>query len=143
MEARGQTVIVVDTDVIAYAFIRADKDRTELADGVRRRDADWAVPPLWLSEFRNVLATLIRFRGLSPKQALHLSLTAESQLAGRLVPVQSTDVLGLVSGSGLSAYDCEFVAAARALDVRLVTGDRRVADAFPESAVTMEAFAKG
>ncbi len=136
-------MIVVDTDVIAYALIRADTERAELADAVRRRDPDWAAPPRWLSEFRNVLATLMRFRDLSPEQALRLALTAESQLTGRLVPVQSTDVLGLVSGSGLSAYDCEFVAAARALDVRLVTGDRRIADAFPESAMTMEAFVEG
>lgn len=135
-------MIVVDTDVVAYAFVRHDRGRAHLTDRVTEIDRDWAVPVLWLSEFRNVLASLMRFRGLDPEQAKRLALAAERQLEARTIPVYSPDVLDLVSRSGLTAYDCEFVAAARALGVPLVTGDRRIADAFPETAVTMEDFVR-
>jgi predicted nucleic acid-binding protein len=136
-------VIVVDTDIVAYAFIRSDPVRTRLADTVSAIDPAWAVPPVWVSEFRNVLATLMRFRGLTPGQARRLAVGAEAHLGRRLVRVYTPEVLDLVAASGLSAYDCEFVAAARSLGVRLVTGDRAIARAFPGTAVTMEDFAAG
>ena len=53
------------------------------------------------------------------------------------------DVLSLVHRSSCSAYDCEFVALARRLDVPLVTMDGRVIDAFPETAVALDRFILG
>lgn len=43
-------------------------------------------------------------------------------------------MLALAERSGCSAYDCEYVAVARRLDVALVTEDRRLLKAFPETA---------
>jgi len=43
-------------------------------------------------------------------------------------------VLRLVSRSDCSAYDCEFVAAAQALGVGLVTMDGKLLKAFPKIA---------
>lgn len=136
-------MIVVDTDVIAYAFIRHDAKRVALSDMVTRKDRHWVVPPLWISEFRNVLVCLIRFGGLDPDEARRIVVGAESQLVGRIVAVYSPDVLSLSARSGRTAYDCEYVAAAKSLGTRLVTGDRALAAAFPETAVTMEDFVSG
>lgn len=52
--------------------------------------------------------------------------------------VRSMDVLQLASSSGCSAYDCEFVALAKTLNIPLVTADKKNISEFPDTAVTME-----
>jgi hypothetical protein len=64
----------------------------------------------------------------------------ESALAGREHLMTGDAVLELAARTGLSAYDCEFVALAQALLVPLVTEDRAVLKAFPDLAFTMEAY---
>jgi predicted nucleic acid-binding protein len=54
--------------------------------------------------------------------------------------VASPDVLNLASRSGCTAYDCEYVALAEALDVLLITEDREVLRAFPDRAISPEKF---
>ena len=66
-----------------------------------------------------------------------LQLEAESLLAGAEHEVDSRRVLELVRDSDCSAYDCEFVALAMALGVKLVTMDARLLKAFPEHAVAL------
>jgi len=133
-------VIVVDADVIAYAWIRGHPARSELADAVRKRDASWAVPPVWISEFRNILVSYMRFREMGLDQARRLTLIAEADLGPNLISLASGDVLSLAAESGCTAYDCEYVAAARSIGVTLVTGDRKLAAAFPGTALTMQEF---
>lgn len=133
-------MIVVDTDVLAYWFIRSDSRRADLADSVVEIDRKWFVPPVWASEFRNVLATYMRVREMPLEKARRLALSAEVFIGARIVPVPSDDVLRLVKASDCTAYDCEFVAAAQSLRAKLVTGDRKLAAAFPETVVTMEEF---
>ena len=84
---------------------------TGLAHAVRARDPDWHVPLLWRSELRN-----------------------EHGAPDNLV-------LDTVEASTLTAYDCEFVALATLLGVPLITADKAVLKAFPDRALTMEAFA--
>ncbi len=76
-----------------------------------------AAPPLWRSEWRIVLTTYLR------RDLLQLSEA-----------VASEQVLQLANSSRCSAYDCEFVAAARQLGMPLVTEDRAVLVAFPDVA---------
>jgi predicted nucleic acid-binding protein len=59
---------------------------------------------------------------------------AEALFSAHDEPVSSEHVLHLVSNSTCSAYDCEFVAAARQLGVPLVTDDRAILRAFPDLA---------
>ncbi len=131
-------MIVVDTNVIAYCWI--DSDRTALAQRVRLLDPDWHVPILWLSELRSVVVQDVRRGALAPGDALAVMVATESALAGREHFVPSKAVLELAARSGLSAYDCEFVALAQSLRVPLVTEDRAVLKAFPDVAITMEAY---
>jgi predicted nucleic acid-binding protein len=51
--------------------------------------------------------------------------------------VDSHMVLDLVNRSDCSAYDCEYVALAKQLGLKLVTMDRKVLRAFPEVAVPL------
>jgi len=131
-------MIVVDTNVIAYCWIRGD--RTALAQRVRLQDRDWHVPILWRSELRSVLAQHVRRGTLAFEDASAVMKATESALAGREHLVASEGVLELAARSGLSAYDCEFVALAKALGVRLVTEDRALLRSCPDVTVSMEAY---
>jgi predicted nucleic acid-binding protein len=61
---------------------------------------------------------------------------AESLIGSNEYTVGSTAVLALAQSSGCTAYDCEFVSLAKALDVKLVTEDKKLRKAFPDIAVT-------
>ena len=64
----------------------------------------------------------------------------EEALAGCEHLVAGDAVLKVVEATRLSAYDAEFVALAEELSVPLVTEDKGVLKAFPESAFSMDGF---
>ena len=131
-------MIVVDTNIIHYCWVRGQ--HTEIAQAVRRQDPDWHAPVLWRSELRNVLTAYLRRRLLSRVQIGGILRAADQAMAYGEHLVADDLVLEVVAGSTLTAYDAEFVALASALAVPLVTADKAVLKAFPEQAVTMEAF---
>ena len=125
-------MIVVDTNVIAYLLIPGPW--TEAAEDLLQAEPVWAAPPLWRSEFRNILAGYLRRGTLSFEQTLALQSTAESLLAGHETSVDSRAVLELVRGTNCSAYDCEFIALARQSGSVLYTLDAKLLAAFPDTA---------
>lgn len=132
-------MIVADTNLIVYLFINGDK--TPLAQEVLAKDPHWIVPPLWQSEFRNVLAGYMR-RDMKLAQAKRIMEEALSTFESREVAPSSERILELISKSDCSAYDCEFVTLAEQLDVPLVTADKQLLRQFPNSAKSLEAFVK-
>ena len=135
-------MIVVDNDVISYFWIQMDTGRSAPARQVREKEPEWAAPRLWRSEFRNVLRGYMAGGYMSLGEAIGFAHDAEADLADHTYEVESRDVLQLVERSGHSAYDCEYVALAQRLGVPLVTGDKRLVQVFPETAVLLEAFAE-
>lgn len=129
-------MIVVDSNVVAYLYLPGDY--TEKAEALLERDADWAAPLLWRSEFRNILAGYMRRKTLTFEAARDLQLEAESLVVAEH-EVDSRLVLELVRDSDCSAYDCEFVALAMMLGVKLVTVDAKLLKAFPRYAVALSA----
>jgi len=133
-------VIVVDSNVVAYCWVNGPL--TALAQRVRVKDPDWHAPILWRSEMRSILTGYLRDGSLTGPQIARIMEAAEDALAGREHLVPSAPVLDIAGKSRLSAYDCEFVALASVLSVPLVTTDKGVLRAFPDRALTMEAFAR-
>jgi predicted nucleic acid-binding protein len=133
-------VIVVDTNVIHYCWIRGEN--TKIAQAVRQRDPEWHAPILWRSELRNVLTAYLRSGLLTRAQIAGILSIADRAFAEREHIITDELVLDVVACSALTAYDAEFVALATALSVPLVTGDKAVLNAFPDRALTMEAFLK-
>jgi predicted nucleic acid-binding protein len=131
-------VIVVDSNIIAYCWMNGPF--TGLAQAVRVKDSDWRVPILWRSEMRSILTGYLREGAITKREATRIMGTAEDALAGSEHLVPSASVFEIAGRSRLSAYDCEFVALASLLAIPLVTADRAVLKAFPEQALTMEAF---
>ena len=130
-------MIVVDSNVLAYLYLPSEY--TAAAETLLERDADWAAPILWRSEFRNILAAYLRRGSLTFEQAHSLQAEAEDLLNGAEYEVDSLSVLELVRDSDCSAYDCEFVALAMKPGTKLVTMDGKVLRAFPDIAVGLTA----
>ena len=128
-------MIVVDSNVIAYLYLPGE--HTAAAESLLENEPEWSAPILWRSEFRNILAGFMRRRALSFAQAASLQREAESLLEGAEFNVDSAAVLELVRDSDCSAYDCEFIALAGALETRLVTMDRKLLRAFPAVAMPL------
>ncbi len=130
-------MIVVDSNVLAYLYLPGEY--TAAAEALLERDAEWAVPVLWRSELRNILAGCMRRKSLTFHQACTLQGEAESLLAGLEFEVDSRAVLELVKESDCSAYDCEFIALAIKLKTKLVTMDKKLLRAFPTRTVALTA----
>jgi predicted nucleic acid-binding protein len=131
-------MIVVDTNIIAYLYLPTDY--TADVEAVLEKDAQWIVPLLWRSEFRNILALYIRKSIIDLGTALQMQLQAEKQLAGNEYTVNSTAVLTLANESGCSSYDCEFVSIAKSLNSKLVTTDKKLISTFPDIAITAKDY---
>ena len=128
-------MIVVDSNVLAYLYLPGEL--TAEAEALLERDPDWAVPVLWRSEFRNILAGYLRRKAITFDQACSLQDEAERLLVGSEFEVDSQAVLELVRDSNCSAYDCEFIALANQLDTKLVTVDKKLLKAFPKRTVAL------
>ena len=122
-------MIVVDSNVVAYLYLPGDF--TAAAEKLLQREPEWAVPLLWRSELRNILASYMRRRSLTFERAFEIQREAEALLADNEYDVDSFEVLELARDSGCTSYDCEFVATAKRLGLKLVTQDAQLRKAFP------------
>jgi len=131
-------MIVVDTNIIAYLFISGEYSKH--AENVLFKDPQWAAPLLWRSELRSVLSQYIKKALLSLADAVDIMENASQLMENNEYDVNSRLVLTLAEQSSLSAYDCEFIALARDLRVKLVTADQKIAEAFPELTLPLQSF---
>ena len=92
---------MADTNVLAYLLLPSP--HSPHADALFKRDPEWAVPVLWRSEFRNLLAGYLRRNTLTLDEALNIQREAESLLAGNEHDVNSRRVLELVRDIACSA----------------------------------------
>ena len=128
-------MIVVDTNIISYLLLPTEF--SEKASKLYQSDPEWAAPVLWRSEFRNVLALYLRKKLITLSEALVIQEEAEALMLDREFTVPSVSILSLTNISTCSAYDCEFVALARQLSVKLVTEDKKILAEFPDVAVSL------
>lgn len=127
-------MIVADTNTIAFLYLPTEQ--TDDVVSLLHKDADWVAPLLWRSEFRNVLALYVRKEIIDLNTAIAMQTQAERQFAEKEFTVNSMDVLALAAETGCSTYDCEFVSLAKSLDLKLITGDKRLVQTFPGVAMT-------
>lgn len=123
-------MIVVDTNILAYRWLPSPQGA--LIEKLLAVDAEWAAPPLWRSEFRNLLAGLIRSGKMTLAEAEAALQKARSCLIAGEHTVSDHAVIALLAQSRCTAYGCEFAALAEALDTVLVTEDKALLTAFPK-----------
>ncbi len=90
------------------------------------RETEWAAPSILMSELHNVLVGFVRRGTVTSEQAKAMSDDAAVVLGNRIASVSGHQVIDVALECGLTAYDAEFVALARALGVPLVTLDNAV-----------------
>ncbi len=132
-------MIVADTNFIAYLFIKGDY--SDDARAVFKKDPKWIAPLLWRSEFRNVLSLYMRKEFMDLSQALRIMHEAEYLMRAMEYSVPSMQVLSLTAQLRCPAYDCEFIALAHELDLKLISSDKLILSEFPSLAVHMSDFA--
>lgn len=131
-------MIVVDTNIIAYLHVTGAF--TSLVIKLIEKDSNWIAPPLWQSEFRNVLTNYIRHNLMTLDQGINVLNDALETMQNREFAPSNELVLSLAAASNSSSYDCEFVALAKETATLLVTADRQILKNFPEIAVSLENF---
>lgn len=132
-------MIVVDTNIIAYFLINGSS--TVDATTAYSKDPVWVSPTLWRSELRSVLRKYLKAGLMDLKGATNVMLEAETVMQGQAIEPPSDAVLRLTTQSQCSSYDCEFIALAQTLGVKLVTGDDKISKEFPETAIRLRAYA--
>ena len=121
-------MIVADTNLVAYLLI--DSDFTAIAESVYLKESHWIAPPLWRSEFRNVLMLYVRRKILSLTEAKEAMFEAEAFMEEELIIDSNFSILELASEIGISAYDAEYVYLANLHQIPLVTGDRKIINSY-------------
>jgi len=127
-------MIVADTNTIAYLYLPTDQTGDVVS--LLHKDPHWIAPLVWRSEFRNVLALYVRKKIIDLDTAIAMQAQAERQLTDNEYSVNSSDVLTLAKETGCSAYDCEFVSVAQPLNLKLITGDKKLIQTFSGIAMT-------
>ena len=133
-------MIVVDTNIIVPLHISSESTGQVL--DILKKDPFWCLPPLWRSEFLNVLTGCVRRKSITFDQAMRIMDVAIMTMAGSEISVPPWRVLELTFASNCSAYDCEFIALAKELGVKLVTLDKQILAQFPETAIAPAEFIK-
>jgi predicted nucleic acid-binding protein len=131
-------MIVADANLVAYYYLPGPFQ--SLAQKIIKKDPVWFVPPIFVSEFRNILIGFIRSGQLHKKDALEFAAKVEFVFSQRMKGVSSAQVMELAYASGCSAYDAEYVALAQIMDIKLVTNDKPLLKTFPKTAISPENF---
>lgn len=134
-------MIVVDTNILSYYFIKSEK--TDLAQSIQEKDPDWLVPAFWKYEFLNVLSKYSRFNGMTLDESKALFSEALDILLGKEAQTNPENVLELSIGKGITVYDAEYISLAISLACKLVTADKELLKKFPGVAISMEDFTGG
>jgi predicted nucleic acid-binding protein len=86
---------------------------------------------LWRSEFANVLWKYVKHRGMPTATALAALAQARDLMLDHEYELGLDDVLLLAIDSGCTTYDCEYVALAKRLGLRLATRNQQLLLTFP------------
>ena len=130
-------MIVVDTNILLYLYLPGSQ--TALCNELLDRDANWACPAIWRSEFCNTLLLYLRKKLILPDYAAQALTAAENLVSVNEMRPNPIDVLELALASHCTFYDCEFIAAAKSLSTVLVTEDKALLRAFPTVAFSLKA----
>ena len=131
-------MIVVDANILIYSLIEGDY--SPLVHKLREKDTDWRTTGLCLHEVLNVLATYQRRDILTLAQCKKLLDHAERFMKVAQCEVKMDAALAVAAKYVITGYDAQYVALAQSLDAPLITEDRKLREAVPGIAFSMQEF---
>jgi len=131
-------MIVVDANILIYSLIEGDY--SPLVHKLRERDVDWRTTGLCLHETLNVLATYQRRDILTLAQCKKLLEHAERFMKVAQCEMKMEAALAMAAKYTITGYDAQYVALAQSLNVPLITEDRKLREAVPGIAFSMQEF---
>lgn len=131
-------MIVVDTNILVHFFLNGTEKN--IVTELHKKTPLWLAPRLWQTEFLSVLGVYLRKEILSFEDILNAQFKAKQLMSTFSLDVEPIEVLELIKTSSCSAYDCEFVALAKDLEVPLLTFDKKILSEFPEIAIHPKNF---
>ena len=131
-------MIVVDANILIYSLIEGDY--TPLVNKLRERDMDWRTTGLCLHETVNVLATYQWRDILTLAQCKKLLAHAEIFMEEAQCEVKMDAALTVAAKYAITGYDAQYVALAHSLNAPLITEDRKLREAVPGIAFSMQEF---
>lgn len=134
-------MIVADANLLVYLTVEGPL--TELARQAFVRDPEWHAPRFWRVEFRNAVLEHVRAGRITLDKALGSFDNASELISDDEPQSDARAILEIALAHGISAYDAEYVAAARDLGVRVVSADLALVKAVPDTTVWLEDFAAG
>ena len=135
MLADAISVVLVDTNILAYLMIQGD--RTAAAQQLFERDGDWCSEAFVMVEFSNVIATYVRVRALTQPQGTKLLAGAQAHIP-TLHSVANAQALENAMQYGISAYDARFISLAKQLKLKLITEDVKLRVAVPSWTMSLD-----
>ncbi|GHB96804.1 type II toxin-antitoxin system VapC family toxin [Cerasicoccus arenae] len=134
-------MVIVDTGPLAFLLLPGDM--TDLAQRAYDKDPAWGSAPIWRSEFRNIVVRYVREGWVSVAAAEQILRAAEDKMHPRQYNIDSNAVLDLAVQTGLSAYQCEYLALAQDLNLPLVTTQNDLVKAAPKLAISLQDYLDG
>lgn len=131
-------MIVVDANILIYSLIKCEQ--SPLIQKLRGKDADWRTTALCLHETLNVLATYQRRAVLTLAQCRTLLGHAERFIEVAQCEVAMDAALAVAAEYAITGYDAQYVALAQSLNAPLITEDRKLRQAVPGIAFSMQEF---
>ena len=131
-------MIVIDANILIYSLI--DCDYSPLVHKLREKDSDWRTTALCLHETLNVLATYQRREMLTLTQCRKLLDHAERFMKVAQSEVAMDAALAVAAKYAITGYDAQYVALAQNLNAPLITEDRKLRNAVPGIAFSMQEF---
>ena len=103
--------------------------------------------PLWRYEFRSVLQKYVKADMLDHSDTIQIAEEAEMTQLGREVSVPPSAVLSFFKQAMTaypknSAYDSEFLALAKSLNLKLITFDKGIFKMFSDLAIASKKYLK-
>jgi predicted nucleic acid-binding protein len=124
--------VVIDANVAVYALAGSDHVAGGVFERIERGELEAAWPELALVEVANAAATLARAGRLSAKRAAELvGEVVAAPIRAESLSLLVLPALAIALKRSISVYDACYVVLAEALDVPLLTADRRLAAATP------------
>ncbi|MGV8933972.1 MAG: type II toxin-antitoxin system VapC family toxin [Gallionellaceae bacterium] len=131
-------MIVIDANILIYSLI--DCDYSPLVHKLREKDSDWRTTALCLHETLNVLATYQRREVLTLTQCRKLLDHAERFIKVAQCEIAMDAALAVAAKYAITGYDAQYVALAQSLNAPLITEDRKLRNAVPGVAFSMQEF---